>query len=112
MYKVCYTGTKQLIEEYHNEIIKCIQFIYYYDNTKLSLEKKFKFFAETKHSYGNTALFLSGGASFGKYHLGIIKALYENDLLPNIIVGSSAGSIVCCMIASLKYSEVWKFFDP
>ena len=60
----------------------------------MSLECKFKFFAETKHSYGNTALFFSGGASFGRFHYGVIKALYENDLLPRVMVGSSAGSIV------------------
>lgn len=53
-------------------------------------------------------MFLSGGASFGKYHLGVIKALYENDLLPRIVVGSSAGSFMCCMLASLKYSQVWE----
>lgn len=33
LYKVSYVGTKQLIEEYHNEVIKCIQFIYYYDGS-------------------------------------------------------------------------------
>lgn len=31
LYNVCYVGTKTLIEEYHNEVIKCIKFIYYYE---------------------------------------------------------------------------------
>lgn len=110
LYKKCEVGTKQLIEDYHNEVIRCIQFIYYLDTTKLSLAKKFKFFAETKQSYGNTALFLSGGAAFGKYHIGVVKALYENDLLPRTIVGSSAGSIVATMFASKRYSEVYEVF--
>ena len=111
LYKVSYIGTKKLIEDYHNEVIRCIQFIYYFDSSKLNLNKKFKFFSETKHSYGNTALFLSGGASFGKYHLGVVKALYENDLLPRIIVGSSVGSIIATMVASMKYNQLWEVFS-
>lgn len=77
LYNMCHVGTKQLIEEYHNEVIKCIQFIYYYKGTKLDLQKKLEFFSETRHAYGRTALFLSGGASFGKFHVGVLKALYE-----------------------------------
>jgi predicted acylesterase/phospholipase RssA len=43
----------------------------------MSIESKLQFFAETRHSYGNTALMLSGGATFGKFHLGLLKALHE-----------------------------------
>ena len=31
LYNISYIGTKHLIEEYHNEIIRCIEFIYYYN---------------------------------------------------------------------------------
>ena len=41
----------------------------------VSLQKKMQFFAETRHSFGHTALMLSGGATFGKFHFGLIKAL-------------------------------------
>jgi len=58
-------GTKRLIEKYHNEVIKCIRFIYYYKGSKLSPNNKLEFFAETRHSYGRTALLLSGKNSFG-----------------------------------------------
>lgn len=113
LYNVASLGTKHLIQDYHNEVIRCIQFIYYYDSNKLTLTKKFQFFSETKHSYGTTALFLSGGAGFGKFHFGVAKALYENDLLPRIIAGSSVGSVVCAALCSFKYSEIWKVFaDP
>ena len=60
LYGQCHFGTKRLIEKYHNEVIKCIQLIYYYKGTKLTLEQKIEFFAETRHSYGRTALLLSG----------------------------------------------------
>ena len=72
----------------------------------MSIENKLDFFAETKHSYGKTALLLSGGATFGKYHFGIIKALYEQDLFPRIICGSSVGSIVATVVCSRPYDEL------
>mmetsp|Transcript_4417 Transcript_4417/g.7507 ORF Transcript_4417/g.7507 Transcript_4417/m.7507 type:complete len:164 (+) Transcript_4417:365-856(+) len=111
LYNKCKVGTKVLIEDYHQEVIKCIQFIYYYQGSKLDCQKKLEFFAETRHSYGRTALFLSGGASFGKFHIGVIKALYEQDLLPRIIAGSSIGAMVAVGIASHKYSDLWQCFQ-
>jgi TAG lipase/steryl ester hydrolase/phospholipase A2/LPA acyltransferase len=51
-------------------------------------------------------LFLSGGAGFGKYHHGFLKALHEVDLLPSIIVGASAGSVVASCICTLRRDEV------
>ena len=37
LYNISKIGTKQLIEDYHNEVIKCIQFIYYYQGRKIDL---------------------------------------------------------------------------
>lgn len=75
------------------------------------MQQKVEFFAETRHSYGRTALFLSGGATLGKYHFGVLKALYEADLMPRVIVGSSVGALIASMIVGHKYSELWKCFD-
>ena len=74
----------------------------------MSIENKLEFFAETRHSYGRTALLLSGGATFGKFHFGLIKALYENDLFPRIICGSSVGSLMAAAICSCPYKEAGK----
>lgn len=75
LYCQSHHGTKRLIEKYHNEVIKCIKLIYYSKSTKLTLQQKMTFFAETRHSFGHTALMLSGGATFGKFHFGVMKAL-------------------------------------
>jgi NTE family protein len=77
LYNKCYFGSKHLIEKYHNEVIKCIRLIYQSKPEKITPALKLKFFAETRHSYGHTGLLLSGGAAFGKFHYGLIKALYE-----------------------------------
>lgn len=45
------------------------------------------------HSY-KTGLVLSGGAARGFAHLGVLKALREENIYPEILVGVSAGAIV------------------
>ncbi|KAL1518418.1 hypothetical protein AB1Y20_002710 [Prymnesium parvum] len=56
------------------------------------------FINETRHAYGRTALMLSGGAAFGVKHLGVAAALHRERLLPRIVCGTSAGSIVASFI--------------
>ena len=72
LYEKCYLGTKKLIEAYHNEIIKCVRVIYNARPYKISYQAKLKFFAETRHSYGHSAILLSGGGTFGKFHSGFL----------------------------------------
>ena len=53
------------------------------------------------------ALVLSGGTARGFAHIGVIKALEEAGIKPDLIVGSSAGSIVGALYASgLSSSEL------
>ena len=106
LYTWCHLGTKRIIEKYIDEVIKSIRTIYLADPNQISIEKKLEFFSETRHSYGRTALLLSGGATFGKYHFGLLKALYEQDLFPRVICGSSVGSIVCSVLASKPFDKV------
>jgi predicted acylesterase/phospholipase RssA len=40
LYNQCFLGTKRVIEKYHNEVIKCIQTIYYAKPSKMSFESK------------------------------------------------------------------------
>ena len=54
---------------------------------------------ETRHAYGRSALLLSGGASRGVYHLGVMKGLVEANTLPRVISGSSAGSLIAGLMA-------------
>ncbi|MDR2911161.1 MAG: patatin-like phospholipase family protein [Bacteroidales bacterium] len=52
-----------------------------------------------------TGLVLSGGGTRGFVHLGIIAALYEKGIKPDVISGTSAGSIVGAFIAGGKSPE-------
>lgn len=119
LFTKCYIGTKKLINEFKNELNLAYRLIK--ETEQIQLPKKVKlvkkmylwiliikieFFSEVRHSYGRTALCLSGGAILGLYHFGVIKALYEQDLLPRIVTGSSAGSLVAALICSKPYEEL------
>lgn len=47
-------------------------------------------------------LVLSGGGARGFAHLGAAKAMYEHNIIPDIISGTSAGAIVGAMLAAGK----------
>jgi predicted acylesterase/phospholipase RssA len=57
-------------------------------------------------SFGRTALMLSGGASLGVYHSGVVRALVQADLLPQIITGSSAGAIISSIVCTRTDEEI------
>lgn len=48
----------------------------------------------------------------GNYHFGAVKALLENDLLPNIISGTSAGSVIGAMICTRTDEELLRDMKP
>ena len=66
------------------------------------LRHKLAFFNETRHAFGRSALLLSGGARLGLLHLGVVRALWKQNLLPRVINGSSAGSLIAAMLGVLR----------
>ncbi|HDR51319.1 MAG TPA: patatin [Mariniphaga anaerophila] len=59
-----------------------------------------------------TGLVLSGGGTRGFAHLGVIAALYEKGIRPDVISGTSVGAIVGAFIASGKTpEEILKIFN-
>jgi NTE family protein len=47
-----------------------------------------------------TAFVLSGGASLGAVQVGMLQALYESGIAPDLLVGTSAGALNAAFIAS------------
>ena len=56
----------------------------------------------------NLALVLSGGGARGMAHIGVLKVLEKNNIVPNIIIGTSAGSLVGGMYAAGKLADFEK----
>ena len=107
-------GSKLLIETYHNVVCAALDFVcdapVAPNEDPIPSESRLAFFNETRHSYGRTAFLCSGGAALGFYHVGVVKALMLNGLMPRVLGGSSAGSIVTAIIATRTDEECFRDF--
>ncbi|XP_030452879.1 triacylglycerol lipase SDP1-like [Syzygium oleosum] len=101
----------KLIKDYIDEVSTQLRMVCESDSEELSLEEKLAFMHETRHAFGRTALLLSGGASLGAFHIGVVKTLVKHKLLPRIIAGSSVGSIMCAIVATRSWPELQSFFE-
>ncbi|CAL5228372.1 g11492 [Coccomyxa viridis] len=99
------------IREYIEEVQKHLEGVTAYDGPDMSLEDKLNFLRETRHAFGRTALVLSGGGALGAFHIGVVKALREQGLLPRVIAGSSVGSIVAACVGTRDDEELKELFD-
>ena len=115
MYKHSHIGTKDLIERYITSALETL-------NALLEVSAKAKCdcmeskyileqMLSTRQAFGRSALLLSGGATFGLNHIGVLKALWEAKLLPRIISGASAGSIVCAVLCTRVDEEIPKLLE-
>lgn len=111
LYGFARVGTKRLIEEYLGEVVRCLDYVCAGDFPDFSEDDKIVFFKRTGTSFGRSALLLSGGATLGMFHLGVIKALHEQRVLPRVISGSSAGSIIGGMVATRTDEQLPEIFD-
>lgn len=112
LYQRAKFGTKQLIEQYIEEIDDSLRFIADIDNSKIDVQDKMDFFYRANICFGRSALMLSGGGVLGFYHLGVVKTLLSQGLLPRVISGASAGSLVAGVLGTHTDSELEKFLDP
>ncbi|WVM94153.1 DUF3336 domain-containing protein [Halopseudomonas pachastrellae] len=94
LYNKARLGTKNLITRYIDELCGALNDLNEVDDEIVPLAEKQDFFLRASHCNGRTALMLSGGAVLGFFHTGVLKALFDQGLLPEIISGSSAGSIL------------------
>ncbi|KAK4100409.1 patatin-domain-containing protein [Parathielavia hyrcaniae] len=108
LYRHSYIGTKALIERYVNSAVQTIEAVVNMPTCKTGLDTKelLEGMVYARQSFGRSALLLSGGATFGMSHIGVLKTLYEQRLLPRIMSGASAGSIVCAVACTRKDDEV------
>ncbi|KAJ3247106.1 hypothetical protein HDU78_005170 [Chytriomyces hyalinus] len=105
-------GTKILIHEYIDEVVKQLDLFADETSDYHTVADKLAFFKNIQCSFGTTALLLSGGATFGMIHCGVLKALYQANALPRVISGSSAGSIVAAILCTQTEDNFEAAMDP
>lgn len=110
LYAHRYYGTKNLVAEYVDEVVTCINMVA--DSQKIPFDAKRKFFRIVLKNYGKSALCLSGGACFAYTHFGIVKALLDNNLLPSIISGTSGGGLIAALTCLRTDEELKKLLVP
>ena len=102
LYQHSHIGTKTLIDEYIRSALDTLAAILDLTQQQLSDDMSNRHLLEqilaARQSFGRSALLLSGGGTFGMYHIGVTKCLWEQRLLPRIVSGASAGSIVCAVL--------------
>jgi len=97
LYGMALSGTKLVVEEHSKVTASALDFLCDECEPE-SVPARLSFFQEARHAFGRSALLLSGGATNGIYHLGVIRALRDVHLLPPIVSGASAGSIVAALL--------------
>ena len=119
LYSQSRIGTKHLVAGFVDEVVLTINELSKCSNdrwpadekgqrraTSQPADEKGSYFASLLEAWGHTALCLSGGATLGNFHLGVVRALHERNLLPEIISGSSWGAVVAVLIGTRTIEEL------
>lgn len=112
LYQPSLVGTKHLIEQYLDEVTTAMDWLCDSHFNSVTRADKLELFESIGRSYGRSALMLSGGATLGLFHVGVVRSLYLQDLLPDVLSGSSAGSVVGMALGSRSRSEAEALLDP
>ncbi|MDO8331697.1 MAG: DUF3336 domain-containing protein [Fluviicoccus sp.] len=111
LYLYARTGTKLIVTEYLDEVERVMRTLSEQTIPGMPEARKLALFEQAERIYGRPALMLSGGAAFGIYHLGVVKALWEQHLLPQTLAGSSMGAIVAAAICNRSDAELDELFS-
>lgn len=104
-------GTKTLIQEYSDVIVKSLEYLADPEMTDISFEDKLDFFRRAQHCYGRSAFQMSGSGNFLYFHLGAVLAMWNEGVLPRIISGSSGGSVIGAIVCTHVDEDVEKYFN-
>jgi NTE family protein len=105
-------GTKRLIMEFVDEVANALEHLASEDADDIPLEERLNFFHRARHCYGCSAFVMSGAGSLLFFHIGAVKAMWQEGVLPDILSGSSGGAIVGSLVATHADDELANLFEP
>ena len=106
LYNVALAGTKHIVDTYLSEVEESMLWLAKTEVPGVSRQAKLGEYSAAAMVFGRSALLLSGGATLGFAHLGVVKALFEHDLLPDILSGSSTGAMIAAGVCSRNDEEL------
>jgi NTE family protein len=112
LYERSLVGTKQLIVDYVEEIVDALKLLADPSVDDITFEEKVDFFRRARHCFGRSALLMSGSGTLLYFHVGVVKALAEQRLLPRILSGASGGSVVGALVCTHTDKELQHMFEP
>jgi len=110
LYKQAKLGTKQLIDDYVAGIKDALNIVADAPESEIPFDEKLDFFRRASHCFGRSALSLSGGSGLIYFHHGVVHALAEQELLPKVLSGASAGSWICAQLGTRTDQELKDYF--
>ena len=117
-------GTKELIEKFTTTLARSLRSYYHKSSSFLPkspivseqlmmlAHQNLQFYQRLRRAYGRVALCLSGGAAFGNYHWGLIRALFDLKELPSVISGTSAGAFAAAFLGTRTNAEIESDLRP
>ncbi len=111
LYQRAMAGPKHLVERYLDKAESSLRWLAGVPSMPptVLLER----FEAAWRVFGRSALMLSGGATWGFHHLGVVKALFGLGLLPSILSGASTGAMIAAGVCTRSDPELADLFaDP
>ncbi len=106
LYEEAHAGPKHLVTEYLDAIEATVDQLATLDAPGWDVERKLATVSLAADNLGRSALLLSGGATLGFYHLGVVKTLWEERLLPEVMSGASMGAMIAAGVCSRTDAEL------
>lgn len=112
LYEKAKFGTKDLIVNYTEEVGSALEHLAQPRVKGVSLQEKIDFFHRAHLCYGQSALMFSGSGTYLFFHVGVLKALWEQDLIPDVMSGSSGGAMIAAVAGSRSKEKLGEIFEP
>lgn len=105
LYRKSPIQTKRLIHDYIIELRQSIAYLADRNSTNkgavpVPVQEKRQVLHDMRRTLGRTSLLLQGGAMVSMSHLGVVKVLHEQRLLPQIITGTASGALVAALVCT------------
>lgn len=110
LYQKAKFGTKQLIVNYVDEVASALKHLAKPRLKGVSISEKNDFFHRAQLCFGQSALMFSGAGTYLFFHVGVLKSLWEQDLIPDVISGASGGALIAATAGSRPKENLGDIF--